>query len=75
MQGFKKKGGIRLTKNQSVVEALEERMPHWIHKKKEDKNYVGGFRYERRCYCSECGYEVEMEKPICPKCHIQMYKL
>lgn len=45
---------------------------YWIHKKKEDKNSVSGFIYLRECTCSNCGYEANMEKPVCPSCQAIM---
>lgn len=41
---------------------------YWIHKRKEDINSVSGYIYLRECKCSNCGYEANMEKPICPHC-------
>lgn len=41
---------------------------HWIHKKIEDTTAVSGFFYARECTCSNCGKEVNMEKPQCPFC-------
>lgn len=41
---------------------------HWIHKKIEDSTAVSGFFYTRECTCSNCGKEVNMEKPHCPFC-------
>ena len=41
---------------------------HWIHKKVEDPTAVSGFFYTRECACSNCGKEVNMEKPHCPFC-------
>lgn len=41
---------------------------HWIHKKIEDPAAVSGFFYTRECACSNCGKEVNMEKPRCPFC-------
>ena len=60
--------GIRVGKDQSVMDAMEKAIPHWIHEKVEDPSYVGGFRYARNCTCSVCGYEASFEKEKCPHC-------
>ena len=41
---------------------------YWIHRKIEDPSAVSGFFYARECTCSNCGKEVNMEKPHCPFC-------
>lgn len=45
---------------------------HWIHKKFEDPTAVSGYFYARECTCSNCGKEVNMEKPRCPFCSAVM---
>lgn len=45
---------------------------YWIHKKREDKNSVNGYIYLPGCKCSNCGYEANIEKPICPHCQAVM---
>ena len=46
--------------------------PHWIHEKITDDSYLEGFRYARECRCSECGFLVSWEKPVCPRCGVKM---
>lgn len=41
---------------------------YWVHRKIEDPSAVSGFFYARECTCSNCGKEVNMEKPQCPFC-------
>lgn len=66
------KKGIRVSKGESVMEAFQNAVPHWIHEKIEDKTYVTGYRYGRRCRCSSCGHEASFEKEICPGCGRKM---
>ncbi|MBR3357552.1 MAG: hypothetical protein IKG46_06945 [Solobacterium sp.] len=67
--------GIRVKKNQSVIEAMQSMIPHWDHEKIEDPSYVLGFRYARTCRCSVCGYVSSFEKPVCPHCQTKMKNL
>ncbi len=41
---------------------------YWIHEKVEDPTAISGFFYKRECKCSECDYQVNMEKKVCPNC-------
>ena len=41
---------------------------YWIHDKVEDPSAISGFFYKRECKCSECDYQVNMEKKVCPNC-------
>ncbi len=47
---------------------------YWIHERVEDTNSVTGYFYKRECTCSECGNQVNMEKPVCPYCGAVMDK-
>ena len=66
------KKGIRVKKGQSVMEAFQNAVPHWIHDRTEDSSYVTGYRYERSCTCSSCGYKASLEKEYCPGCGKKM---
>lgn len=46
----------------------ENKHGYWIHEKIEDSTSVTGYLYQRECKCSECGYQVNMEKQVCPNC-------
>ncbi|MBR3310222.1 MAG: hypothetical protein IKG15_00210 [Solobacterium sp.] len=70
-----KNKGIRLGKNQSALEALQNALPHWIHEKIEDPTSVTGFMYARQCTCSACGYKASFEKEFCPHCRAKMKRL
>ena len=52
----------------------ENKHGYWIHEKIEDSTSVTGYLYQRECKCSECGYQVNMEKQICPNCGAHMDK-
>ena len=69
-----RKGGIKIGKNESVLEAIRYGLPHWIHETVDDDTYVIGKRYLRECTCSECGYKVSFERPVCPHCGVKMRK-
>ena len=56
-----KERNIRMIQNKEIH-------AHWIHKKIEDPTAVSGFFYARECTCSNCGKEVNMEKPHCTLC-------
>lgn len=45
---------------------------YWIHKKVEDKTSVNGVMYLAECKCSNCGFEANIEKPVCPHCQAIM---
>ena len=45
---------------------------YWIHKTREDKNSMSGFVYLPQCSCSNCGYESNFEKAVCPHCQVLM---
>lgn len=47
---------------------------YWIHKQIPNEQALNGFFYSRECKCSECGYESNIEKPVCPNCKAQMQK-
>ena len=53
---------------------MENKHGYWIHQRIKDDTAVSGFFYERKCNCSECGYEANMEKKICPHCGAIMDK-
>lgn len=52
----------------------ENKHVYWIHEKIQDSTSVTGYLYQRECKCSECGYQVNMEKQICPNCGAYMDK-
>lgn len=64
--------GIRIQKGESVLDAMREVIPHWIHDTREDPSSVTGLIYLRTCTCSECGFRVSFEKPFCPHCKARM---
>ena len=39
-----RKGGIKIGKNESVLEAIRNGLPHWIHETVDDDTYVIGKR-------------------------------
>ena len=51
--------------------SLQKRLPHWIHHTRVDESNVNGIVYLPKCDCSECGYTVSFEKPVCPHCHVK----
>ena len=71
----KKPGGLKIEKGESSLDAIQNRMPHWIHHTQKDERFVGGLIYLRECECSVCGYVAEREMPICPKCKTQIRKI
>lgn len=52
----------------------ENKHGYWIHEKIKDNTSVTGYLYQRECKCSECGYQVNMEKQVCPNCGAHMDK-
>lgn len=60
--------------NRGLTMNKENKHGYWIHKKIEDSTSVTGYLYQRECKCSECGYQVNMEKQICPNCGAYMDK-
>ncbi|MBR2066728.1 MAG: hypothetical protein IJ875_00430 [Solobacterium sp.] len=70
--GFKKRGGIKVQKDESTLEALQSRIPYWIHETREDDRFFSGKVTLRECTCSVCGYLSRREVPICPQCRSQM---
>ncbi|MBR2812428.1 MAG: hypothetical protein IKD69_13710 [Solobacterium sp.] len=70
-----KEKGIRVGKGESVMEAMQKAIPHWIHERVADPHFVGGYKYKRNCRCSVCGYESSFEKPVCPHCQRKMQQL
>lgn len=71
----KKTGGVKVGKNDSVLEALQNSLPHWIHHTVEDPKYFGGVKYLPTCDCSVCGFTSQMEHPTCPHCGAEMNRL
>jgi hypothetical protein len=69
-----KNKGIRIKKNQSVLEAIRDGIPHWIHDTREDPSSVSGVFYLPGCTCSECGFRSGHERPFCPHCKAVMKK-
>jgi len=67
-----KSKGIRIKKNQSTLDAIREGIPHWIHHTREDASSLTGVIYLPQCDCSECGFTVSFEKPVCPHCGAKM---
>jgi len=45
---------------------------HWVHKQIPAKDSVSGVLYSPHCNCSNCGFEVNMEKETCPHCGAKM---
>ncbi len=70
-----KKKGVRVGKGETALQALQNSVPHWIHHKVEDTNYVSGFKYLPICDCSECGYTSNTEHDVCPHCGAKMHTL
>lgn len=66
--------GVKVDKNQSSFDELKKKIPHWIHHTRIDETNVNGMIYLPKCDCSECGYTVNFEKPVCPRCHVKMTK-
>lgn len=64
--------GIHLSAGKSALDAMKERIPHWIHDTKEDTHYINGIIYLPSCTCSECGYHSNKEKEYCPHCGTKM---
>ncbi len=64
--------GIKVKKGDSILAAMQEHIPHWIHDTKKDAHSVRGFLYLPGCTCSKCGGHVNMEKEICPYCKSRM---
>ena len=64
--------GVKVNKNESTMASLQKRLPHWIHHTRVDERNVNGMVYLPKCDCSECGYTVSFEKPVCPHCHVKM---
>ena len=79
--------GVKVNKNESAMASLQKRLPHWIHHTRVDESNVNahwihhtrvdesnvnGMVYLPKCDCSECGYTVSFEKPVCPHCHVKM---
>ena len=69
-----RKRGIRISKNESVLDAIRSGIPHWIHETVDDASYIGGKKYLRECTCSECGFKVSFERQYCPHCGVKMVK-
>ncbi|MBQ9048262.1 MAG: hypothetical protein IJ120_10260 [Solobacterium sp.] len=69
-----RKKGIRIGRNESVLDAIRNGIPHWIHETREDPSSVSGIIYLPVCHCSECGYTASFEKPFCPHCGVKMKK-
>ena len=69
---MQKPGGLRINKKESALEAIQRRIPHWIHYTQEDARFVGGKVYLRQCECSICGYVAQKELPMCPNCKTQI---
>ncbi len=67
--------GIKIKKGESVVAAMKDSIPHWIHDTRKDEHAVRGYFYLPSCTCSKCGGHVNMEKDICPYCKSHMSKL
>ena len=70
--GFDMASGVKVNKNESAMASLQKRLPHWIHHTRVDESNVNGMVYLPKCDCSECGYSVSFEKPVCPHCHVKM---
>lgn len=51
-----------------MPETEKRESAHWIHDTRPDKSYVGGVALLPSCKCSKCGYQSNMEKPVCPHC-------
>ncbi|MBR2991407.1 MAG: hypothetical protein IKF51_08145 [Solobacterium sp.] len=73
-RNYMKMKSIRIRKDESVLDAIENAMPkpHWIHHTKEDPHSVTGIYYLPECECSQCGFTVGFEKPVCPHCGAKM---
>jgi rubrerythrin len=48
--------------------AIVKKHSYWIHDKKKDESSLTGYLYLPHCKCGNCGYESNMEKPVCPSC-------
>lgn len=64
--------GVRVVKGQSAIDAMKERIPHWIHDTKKDDHYMNGIVYLPSCTCSSCGFHSSREKEYCPHCGEKM---
>ena len=60
--------------NRGLTMNKDNKHGYWIHEKIEDSTSITGYLYQRECKCSECGYQVNMEKQICPNCGAHMDK-
>lgn len=56
------------------MDHTEIKHAYWMHAKIPSDDYVNGFYYSRKCSCSSCGYESNVEKPVCPECGAVMDK-
>ncbi len=74
-RNYMKLKSVKIRKDDNVLDAIEAVIPHWIHHKREDAASVSGFYWLPECECSECGFVVNMEKPVCPHCGANMRML
>lgn len=65
---------LTMQMNRGLTMNKDNKHGYWIYEKIEDSTSVTGYLYQRECKCSECGYQVNMEKQVCPNCGTHMDK-
>ena len=53
-------------------DSINTNMSRWIHDKVENPAYFGGIQRLPSCVCSNCGFHVNRERPVCPRCGSKM---
>lgn len=64
----------KLIQNTKEEKTSRELAAYWIQKKVPDNSYVSGYKLFPQSTCSNCGGEVNIQKPVCPYCGAKMTK-